>query len=69
MSEEEGKDDRLLEALALGVEPVPPPAGLRERILAAASSPSAVQLPATRPAATRWPRVPLTALAAAIVVA
>lgn len=70
MSEEQEMDGRLLDALALGVEPVPPPAGLRERILAAASMPAeVVQLPAPRGAATGWPRIPLAAVAAAVVIA
>lgn len=70
MSEQEEVDRRLLEALALGVDPVTPPAGLRARILAAAAAPDAVvQLPTPRRTATAWPRVPLTAVAAVVVVA
>ena len=58
MSEEQELDTGLLEVLALGVEPVQAPAGLRDRILAAAAAPAAVvQLPARRDA-TRWPRMP-----------
>src|ERR1700719_77817 len=69
MAELEEMDSRLLEVLALGVDPVQPPSGLRDRILAAAAEPAAVlQLP-TRRGSTRWPRVPVGALAAAVVVA
>ncbi len=71
MSEQEEMESRLLEALALGVDPVQPPPGLRERILAAASAPAGeerapvVQLP-------RSPfgrRLPIGAVAAAVAIA
>jgi len=71
MSEQEEMDTRLLEALALGVDPVPPPSGLRERILAAASEPAReehgrlVSLP--RNAFGR--RIPVGAVAAAVAIA
>jgi anti-sigma-K factor RskA len=69
MSEQEEMDSRLLEALALGVDPVQPPSGLRDRILAAAAEPAAVVELPTRRGTKRWPRVPVSALAAAVVVA
>jgi len=70
MSEQDEMDGRWLEALALGVDPVTPPAGLQERILAAAAEPArTVQLPAPRRAAPTWPRLPLSAVAAVMLVA
>ena len=63
MSEQNELDGGVLEARALGVEPVSPPPGLRARILSAAS------MPAPRRAPIGWPRVPLTAMAAAVAIA
>jgi len=74
MSEQDERDNRVLDALALGVEPVTPPAGLRERILAAAAEPAreergrVVPLPRTRRPSAGW-RMPVGAVAAALVVA
>jgi anti-sigma-K factor RskA len=74
MSEQDERDNRVLDALALGVEPVTPPVGLRERILAAAAEPAreepgrVVPLPRPRPTSSRW-RLPVGALAAALLVA
>ena len=69
MSEENQQDNPVLDALALAVEPVAPPAELRERILAAAREGAEV-LPlrreAPRPAGFR---MPLVAVAALVVVA
>jgi len=78
MSERDEMDSRLLEALALGVDPVQPPAGLRDRILAAAAAPveedvadRVVPLDGRRLAggAARLLRLPIGAVAAAVVVA
>jgi anti-sigma-K factor RskA len=71
MSEEDELESPVFDALALGVEPVAPPARLRARILAAAAQPSddarVVELrPPGRPGGLR---VPLGAVAAALVVA
>jgi anti-sigma-K factor RskA len=60
MSEQDELNDPVFEALALGVEPVTPPARLRARILTAAAQPR------TRPGGFR---MPLAAMAAALVVA
>jgi len=72
MSEEEEKemDDPTLRALALGVEPVAPPAALRDRILAAAREGAEV-VPLRRRDQPRRPafRLPLSAVAAIVVVA
>jgi len=71
MSEQEEMDSGLLEALALGVDPVQPPPELRERILAAASAPTSEErgrvVPLPRTPFGR--RLPLGAVAAAIAVA
>ena len=67
MSEEEEMQSRLLDALALGVEPVTPPAGLRERILAEASADSGDHVVPLR--WRRRARVPIGAVAAAVVIA
>jgi anti-sigma-K factor RskA len=76
MSEEQEMESRLQEALALGVEPVTPPAGLRDRILAAAaaSAPPDVApdrvLPLQRPRRTPFVRrMPIGAVAAAVAIA
>ncbi|HET9410296.1 MAG TPA: anti-sigma factor [Candidatus Dormibacteraeota bacterium] len=66
MSEEEELENRVLEALALGVDPVQPPAGLRERILAEAAAPGRV-VPLRRAPFGR--RLPIGAVAAAVAVA
>lgn len=74
MSEQDELDNRVLEDLALGVEPVTPPAGLKERILAAASEPAleesgqVARLPRPERISSGW-RMPLGAVAAAVVVA
>ena len=74
MTEQDERDNRVLDALALGVEPVPPPAGLRERILAAAAEPArdepgrVARLPRPRRISSGW-RMPVGAVAAAVVVA
>ncbi len=71
MSEQEQMDSRLLEALALGVDPVQPPSGLRDRILAASTAPpedTVVPLRRRRRAGG-VARLPITAVAAAVVVA
>lgn len=71
MSDQEEMESRLLEALALGVEPVQPPPALRERILAAASAPAGeergrlVRLPRI----PFWRRMPIGAVAAAVAIA
>ncbi len=69
MSEENEMDDPTLSALALGVQPVVPPAGLRDRILAAVRE-SAEVVPLRR-AVPRRPafRLPMSAVAAIVVVA
>jgi anti-sigma-K factor RskA len=59
MSEQDELNDPVLEALALGVEPVAPPARLRARILTAAQPRRG----------SRAFRMPLAAMAAALVVA
>jgi len=65
MSEQDELEMAVLGALALSVEPVPPPAGLRDRILADAR---VVQLPGSRRG--RAPlRVPLGVVAAMVIVA
>jgi anti-sigma-K factor RskA len=70
MSEQEEMDGRWLEALALGVDPVAPPAGLRERILSAASAESDhVVPPRWRRRAGGAARGPIGAVAAAVVIA
>src|SRR5947208_969966 len=67
MSEQNELESPVLGVLALAVERVAPPAGLRERILSAAARPAEV-VPITRkrrePA---LPRVPLAAVAAMVV--
>ncbi len=69
MSEENELDSPAFDALALGVEPITPPPGLRERILAAAAQGGEV-VPLRAPRPRRgWPRVPLAAVAASLVVA
>jgi len=71
MSEEEEMENRVLEALALGVDPVPPPSGLRERILAAAAEAAREEpgglVPLPRNAIGR--RIPVGAVAAAVAIA
>jgi anti-sigma-K factor RskA len=71
MSEQEEMDSRLLEALALGVDPVQPPPELRDRILAAAAAPTredrATVVPLPRTPFGR--RLPVGAVAAAVAVA
>jgi anti-sigma-K factor RskA len=67
MSDEEEMESRLLDALALGVEPVTPPAGLRERILSAATADSGDHVVPLR--WRRRARVPIGAVAAAVVIA
>jgi anti-sigma-K factor RskA len=71
MSEEEQLESGLQEVLALGVEPVDPPAGLRERILAAAAAPAddAVVPLRWRRRVRSVARLPFGAVAAALVVA
>ena len=70
MSEQEEKDSRLLEALALGVDPVQPPPGLRERILSAASAPAGEErgrvVPLQRSSFGR--RIPIGSVAAAVAI-
>src|ERR1700719_651376 len=74
MTEQDERDNRVLEALALGVEPVTPPAGLRERILAAAAEPAreepgrVMPLPRQSRISSGW-RMPVGAVAAALVIA
>lgn len=69
MSEQNELDNPVLDALALAVEPVAPPAGLRERILAAAREGAEV-VPLERAAPRRtFPRIPLGAVAAMVAVA
>jgi len=71
MSEQDEMESRLLEALALGVDPVPPPPGLRQRILAAASAPAGQErgrvVPLQRTPFGR--RLPVGAVAAAVAIA
>jgi anti-sigma-K factor RskA len=71
MPEQEEMESRLLEALALGVDPVEPPPGLRERILAAASAPAGEErgrvVPLRRAPFER--RLPVGAVAAAVALA
>ncbi len=69
MSEQNELDDPILNALALGVDPVPPPPALRARILAAAGEGAeAVPLRHERPRRSPF-RMPLSAAAAIVVVA
>lgn len=69
MSEQNELDDPTLNALALGVEPVTPPAGLRDRILGAVREGVEV-VPLRREAERRARfRLPLGAVAAIVVVA
>jgi hypothetical protein len=69
MSEENELDSPVMDALALAVEPVAPPPGLRARILAAAAEPAEV-VPLRRPERrVVLPRLPLSAVAAMVVVA
>jgi|SRR5581483_213023 len=69
MSEQNEMDEPILDALALGVEPVAPPAELRERILAAAREGAEV-VPLRRPLPQRPGfRLPLSAVAAIVIVA
>jgi anti-sigma-K factor RskA len=69
MSDQEEMDSRSLEALALGVDPVQPPPGLRDRILAAAAAPGENTVVPLRPRDRGRVRLPITAVAAAVVVA
>ena len=69
MSEENEMDSPVLDALAHAVEPVEPPAALRERILAAArEGAEVVAIRRVPPRANRVP-IPLSAVAAMLVVA
>src|SRR5437763_7362158 len=69
MSEEQEMDDPMLRALALDVESVAPPAGLRDRILASAREGAEV-VPLRRETPRRPAfRLPLSAVAAIVVVA
>lgn len=71
MSEQDEMDGRWLEALALGVDRVQPPPGLRDRVLAAAAASgqdTVVPIGRRRRALGAW-RPPITAVAAAVVVA
>ena len=69
MSEENELDSPVLDALALGVEPVAPPADLRGRILAAAAGGAEIVPLARQPRRRILPQVPIGAVAAIAVVA
>ena len=67
MSEEQEMNDPTLRALALGVESVAPPPGLRDRVLAAARAGEEVVPPRReRPLRPAF-RLPVTAVAAIVV--
>src|SRR5579864_1960033 len=69
MSDQNELDDPILNALALGVEPVPPPAGLRARVLGAArEGAEVVPLRRERPRGSVF-RLPISAVAAIVIVA
>src|SRR5690242_6329235 len=69
MSEQDEMDDPILAALALSVDPVAPPPALRERILGAAREGAEVVPLRRQPVRPGRLRLPLSAVAAIIVVA
>lgn len=69
---DEMEEGAAFDAIGLAVEPVAPPAGLRDRILATARTPQADRVVANPEPRRRWTgiaRVPLGAVAALVVVA